>query len=153
MKKIALTQGKFALVDDEDYKVVKKYTLFLNRGYVCTWVGKGHLERKLVGIHRLITNCPKGKVVDHINHNKLDNRIQNLRIASSSQNNMNQKKHKGKSMYKGVSWDKWHKQWSAQVQHKLIGYFDKEHWAAMAYDIFAKEFQGEFAVLNFKAIN
>ena len=114
-----------------------------------------------LGIHRQITNCPDGLVVDHINGNVLDNRISNLRICTYSQNSRN----KGKiianptSKYLGVCRCPWYiegskrKKWIAFSQEnkktKTIGSYNCEIEAAIARDRYVKERYGEFARLNF----
>ena len=106
-------------------------------------------------MHRLIMNSPTGFMVDHINHNGLDNRKKNLRIVTPQQNTWNARpfKDQGKSKYKGVSWEKKYKKWKANIciENKLkhIGYFDNEKEAAEAYDTAAKKHRGEYAFLNF----
>jgi hypothetical protein len=92
------------------------------------------------------------KFVDHINGNGLDNRDENLRLATNSQNQMNSRKRSGtSSRYKGVSLQR--KRWRAQIKldGKLIylGMFDTEEQAAMAYDYAAIELFGEFSRINF----
>ena len=98
MKKIPLSQqgknkGKyFALVDDEDYEKDPKARWSFNpNGYAERKKGKT-IER----LHGFIMDCPKGKEVDHINGNKLDNRKCNLRICTQHQNSFNKNKQQEK---------------------------------------------------------
>jgi len=107
-------------------------------------------------MHRVIINAPRHLLVDHINHNGLDNRKANLRTATIAQNNVNRASYKTKnspSKYKGVYWSKRDKKWQVQICHnnkrKHIGQFDNEIQAAKAYDEAAKKYHKEFAVLNF----
>ena len=109
-------------------------------------------------MHRLITNAPKGLMVDHINHNGLDNRRKNLRLCTVSQNNRNRRPitrpNKG-SKYKGVTFDKKRNLFKAEIQHNkkkyFLGRFKSQIKAAQAYDKKARELFGEFAYLNFPA--
>jgi len=96
---------------------------------------------------------PAEKEVDHINGNTLDNRFENLRLASSSDNNKNQKKPKNNtSGFKGVSWHKQHKKWNAQIKvnYKRIhlGYYNSKFYAALVYARAAKKYFGEWRRLN-----
>jgi len=97
-------------------------------------------------------DCPDGMVVDHINHNTLDNRRCNLRVCTQNQNryNLNLRKN-NQSGYKGVSFK--HNHWEVQLKKdkKYIygGSFKDKIEAAKAYDKKAKELFGEFAKLNF----
>ena len=157
---IPLTQGKFAIVDPEDYDALSKYKWYaVKRGrqyYAVAKVGtkKGGHRQKKVRMHRLIMKAPKGKVVDHINHNGLDNRKANLRLATAQQNTWNKRKQKGNysSQYKGVHWVKSENKWRSRITCNgkviFIGRFDDEKAAAMAYDAKAKELFGEYASLN-----
>ena len=78
-------KGESFLIDNESLELCKKYTWWLNNsGYIET-----RIEQKRVFLHRLLTNCPSDMIVDHINRNPLDNRLENLRIVTSSQNVMN----------------------------------------------------------------
>lgn len=104
-------------------------------------------------MHRLIMEAKQQQKVDHINGDGLDNRKENLRFATTSENAMNKCSTKNKSSsYKGVSWYKRYKKWQAQIKFKgksiYIGIFDTEIEAAKAYDNKAKELFGEFAKLN-----
>ena len=107
-------------------------------------------------MHRQILHPPGHLVVDHINHNGLDNRKANLRHATRVQNNRNRliiKRKGASSKYKGVSWRKRKKRWHARIhvngRYKFLGYFKEEINAAKAYDKAAKKYHKEFASLNF----
>lgn len=91
------------------------------------------------------------EVVDHINRDKMDNRIENLRGASNSQNHLNCVMHSSNSSgYRGVSYMKGrNKPWRAYLKEIGLGYFYTPEEAAIARDKKAKEWFGEFAVLNF----
>lgn len=104
-------------------------------------------------VHRLIWSMTYGKIpdnhfIDHINGNKLDNRISNLRLATRTDNNRNSASRGGRSKYKGVYWFKRDQCWQAQIQIEgikyHIGYFETEQEAADAYEAVAKEVHGEF---------
>ena len=105
-------------------------------------------------VHRLITACPKGMVVDHINGDKLDNRKENLRICTMSENARNSKKHADatSSQYKGVSFAKTRGCWVAQISaygnRITLGSYTVEVEAAKAYNKAALFYFGEFAFIN-----
>jgi hypothetical protein len=107
-------------------------------------------------MQRQILQPPDDLVVDHINHNGLDNRKANLRLATCAQNSYNRKQFRKRqtSKYTGVSWIKQIKKWRVIICYKRknihIGYFKDEKQAAKAYDKAAKQYHGEFASLNFK---
>lgn len=152
MKKIPLTKGKYAFVDDADFAFLSQWKWFLGNGCVCRDEGdnRGQKKRQRFYMHREILNAPAGMEVDHKNRDFLDNQRGNLRLANSSQNKMNRKKRSDSgSKFKGVRWLKNRSQWTARIKTKTIGYFNSELYAAMAYDLWAKELFGEFALLNF----
>jgi hypothetical protein len=101
--------------------------------------------------HRLIwtlLNGPiePGKFIDHINGIKTDNRIENLRIATSNQNNHNSKKSKANtSGIKGVGWNKERQKWEIRIQRKHYGFFDDIKNAEIAVIGIRKQLHGEFA--------
>ena len=95
----------------------------------------------------------KRKVIDHINHNGLDNRKENLRFVTRAQNQQNRRSTKNSSsQYKGVGWHKASNKWRAKIGHKgkqtYLGLFTCEHQAALAYNEKALELWGENALLN-----
>ncbi len=150
-KKIELTRGKIAIVDDEDYVMLMQYSWnCLKIGYASTSVG-GRKNKKMIYMHRLIMGVTKrSESVDHINKNKLDNRKSNLRICSHKQNCGNSSKPKGKhtSKYKGVYWDKARNKWTARFSRKFLGRFETELDAALAYNKGAIKIAGKFANIN-----
>lgn len=140
------------LIDSEDFDKVKNFKWGLDsKGY-----SKGKVYRKIIKLHRLIMNTPKGMCTDHINHNIMDNRKENLRICTQGENQHNKKKPKDNtSGYKGVSWSKPNDKWRACIsfrnKHIHLGHFTSKIKAAKAYDKAAIKYFGEFAYLNFPA--
>lgn len=157
MKEIPLTQGQIALVDDQDFELAKRWNWRVQKNRH-TWyaIGQNWIngKTKKIFMHRIILPTPKGVDVDHIDHDGLNNQRSNLRIATRSQNNQNQRPRKTTSQFKGVSWDQYTNKWRAYifVERKQIhlGYFKIEREAALAYDQVAKKYFGEFAQLNFE---
>lgn len=104
MKEIQLTQGKVALVDDDDYESLSKHKWYYQGGYASRNITIAFKTRKVIKMHRIIMNPPPEMVVDHKDRNRLNNQKNNLRICSYGQNRMNSKKNtNGRSRYKGVS--------------------------------------------------
>ncbi len=114
---------------------------------------------KTFKIHRLVAehfiiNPSNKRCVDHIDRNRLNNNVDNLRWASDSENQMNATKNKSNtsSTYKGVSLHKASNKWMAYVQvdrvKKSLGYFEVEREAAIAYNLAAVKFYKQFAKLN-----
>lgn len=117
------------------------------------------INRKSYRLHRLIWiyhngDIPDNMVIDHINGDVEDNRIENLQILTHTQNLHKQKLSKNnKSGFKGVSFNKRRNQWVARIacnnKKIYIGEFSDIKDAAIAYDNAAKELHGEYAILNF----
>ena len=94
MKQIPLTQGQFAIVDDDEFERLSEFNwkALWNkdiRGYYAAREIGGRKNKKTIYMHRLIANTPVGMVCDHIHHNTLDNRKSELRNLSPAQSNMN----------------------------------------------------------------
>jgi hypothetical protein len=152
---IPLTQGQVALIDDEDYPYLAKYSWKTHKDHNI-YYARGIINGKRVLMHRIITQAQRGIHIDHINGNGLDNRKNNLRVASGAENQRNQHTTRGKSKYKGVCWNKNSSKWQAKISFNNkdihIGYFKEEEDAANAYDKRAIELFGEFACPNFGGI-
>ncbi len=153
-RRIKLTQGKYAIVDPEDYEKLIGYNWFAVKD-LHTFYAQRNENGKTIKMHRQIMNPPPGRFVDHENHEGLDNRKANLRIATPAENSRNRKKQSSKSSsrYKGVYLAKETKKWRAAIYHNNecihLGYFENEEDAAKAYDQAARLYHGEFASLNF----
>lgn len=158
MKQIPLTQGKFALVDDEDYDFLMQWKWHINKGGYAVRIKhlkktNNYCERKAFYMHREIMKTPDGLYTDHINGSGIDNRKENLRVCSNRENSYNSSSHKGtSSKFKGVSWYKRDKKWQVQIslngKQTLVGRFFSEEDAARAYNSMALKFYGTFARLN-----
>lgn len=158
MKKIPLTKGQFAIVDDwwYDYLMQWKWNAHFDpkmNGYyaVRTDYSSG---KKLVSMHREINRTPKNMLCDHVDHATLNNQEYNLRNCSCSENQWNAKiRVDNTSGFKGVNWHKGKKKWVARVykdgRYVFVKSFSTAVDAAIAYDKVAKELYGNFAKLNF----
>lgn len=163
MGKIKLTQDYEALVDDTDFERVSEHKWYAKverradcsvRVYAVRNVpreGGGQMTQRL---HRFIMDAPTDVQMDHINGDGLDNRRENLRVCTRSENQRNMRPRGGYSQYKGVTLFKRDAKWVARIwfdgKKIYLGKFDDEKAAAMAYDSAATNFFGPFARTNFK---
>lgn len=157
--RIPLTQGKVALVDEQDYARVAKYKWRVKKGgggrpYAARVVRMPNGKRRLILLHRFIMHPPAGVQIDHVNGDGLDNRRCNLRYANGSQNQAN--RHDlatNTSGFRGVTFHRQRGKWQAQIKvdgkNHYLGLFTSPEAAAAAYDEKAGEYFGEYARLNF----
>lgn len=157
MQYIELTQGKRAMVDDEDYDYLKQWKWYAyanGRTYYArrnTLSREHESKRKTVLMHRDILSIPSGMEPDHVNHNGLDKRKANLRVCLHSQNIQGQQPQKNcESHYKGVfrHYGNWRARIRAGGKKTNLGTYALEIDAARAYDAKAKELFGKYAYLN-----
>jgi hypothetical protein len=158
MKEIKLTQGKVALVDDEDFDYLNQWKWYFDRFEHSGYAGRNNSTFPYrVKIHHVIADrhgwIRDGRQIDHIDGNGLNNCSSNLRIVTLAQNQYNQKLSKNnKSGFKGVYWDREFGKWRANIRFngklKHLGRFDDPIEAAKAYNDAALEYFGEFARLN-----
>lgn len=144
------------LIDEEDFNLINDYNWYIHprTGYTRGRKKNPECKYNFISMHRLILNIWDKKIeIDHRNHNKLDNRKENLRTCNRSQNTSNRTAY-GISKYLGVSWHIRKNKWVAGIgfnkKTKYLGIFENEIDAAKAYDEAAKIYHGEFANLNFK---
>jgi hypothetical protein len=164
---IPLSRGLVAIVDDEDLTDLSRDKWYARPGSGTEYAkrqtyvdGRARTE----SMHSRIMRPPAGMIVDHINHDGLDNRRSNLRVATYEQNARNKVSLRLKSGdLKGASWDDSARRkykWAARIYagpvggngkrgRIRLGYFATEEEAALAYDVAAREHFGEFAFCNF----
>jgi hypothetical protein len=160
---IPLSRGMVAVIDFEDFDRVGRVkwhavkTSKSGRFYAARSLCEGGRKRMEL-LSRQILNAPKGMDVDHINGDRLDNRKENLRLATRGQNlaarKGGEKKWRGlekTSSFRGVAkyLTKWVSQISINGHKKHLGVFLSEEAAAKAYDAAAMKHFGEFARCNF----
>jgi hypothetical protein len=150
VKRIALSDGQYALVDAADYEWLNGYHWHLCGGGYAARSEKG----KRILMHRQLMEPPQGMVVDHIDGNRANNCRSNLRVCTYGENQRNQRKKRGSvSEFKGVGYLKNCRRCHAKLVFEgrtiWLGHFDDEVQAARAYDRAAVEYFGEFARLNF----
>jgi hypothetical protein len=161
---IQLTKGQNTLVDIQDWLELRKKkwcALHLTQRRTPFFYAVRNSDkdsngkRTMIYMHRALVGLD-GMEIDHENHDTLDNRRDNLRLATKKQNagNSRPKLRNGvkSSQYKGVTWHKGGHKWMAAItvnkKPVYLGLFNSEIEAAKAYDRAAKEVFGEFACLN-----
>lgn len=179
MKEIKLSQqgknkGRFiALVDDEDYIYLNQFKWHAAKNgksyYARRRINIGLNKQMAIMMEHDIMHPLSGKIIDHLDHNGLNNQRYNLRPCTNKENSKNRTPF-GKSKYLGVSIAITHvkyikKDGSEKISYSkpkyqaiiksdyksiYLGRFENEQDAALAYDIAAKKYHGKFANLNFK---
>lgn len=152
MKKIKLTQNKYALVDNEDFEWLNSFKWCIV-GYKNYYYAGRDDKGKKVKMHRLIVNPIGKQVVDHINGNTLDNRKKNLRLCFNYENIKNRRLNRNNvSGYKGIIWTPHMNKWKTRISNEgksiHVGYFDTKKEAAIAYNAAAVVLHKKFAKLN-----
>lgn len=156
---IQLTQGYTAIIDavDADLAVLKwRVNVGRHTYYALHSTTSVGVKRRTIQLHRVILSRMLGREllrteqVDHVNLNGLDNRRENLRLATHAQNKRNQGVQiNSASGLKGVTWHKQNKKWRATIQvnlqHLHLGYFETAEAAYEAYCTAADKHHGEFA--------
>lgn len=165
MKKIKLTQGRFALVDDEDFEWLNQWKWSFSghkgrkHGYAVRRIyPNGRYQKGIVMLmHRFIMDPPANMEVDHVDRNTTNCQRHNLRICSRFENMRNTSKRENRSGFRGVYWYQSPKSWGARIvmnkKHIFLGLFENKEDAARSYDEAAKKYHKEFARLNFPCDN
>lgn len=158
LKRIQLTQGKEAIVDDDDYETLSRFKWSAkrigNKFYAAKTFATPDGRSSMMLMHQIVLVTKRPLVIDHIDGDGLNNRRGNLREATNANNQHNTGKSKsGKtSKYKGVSWDSTNRRWGAAMRIdgrvKRLGSFHHEIDAARAYDQACIRERGEFAQHN-----
>jgi hypothetical protein len=159
VKEIQLTQGQVALIDDEDFELIRpyKWNAQYNKNtdsyYAVANIPNQNGRTKsyvdVIRMHTLIANTPNGLKTDHKNHNTLDNRKENLRICNDSESAYNRKmRSDNQTGFKGITFEKKKKLFraviSANGKRIGLGRYKTAELASAAYEKAAKELHGEF---------
>lgn len=147
--RIHLTQGQVALIDSEDYPILNQWkwfahwSTFTKTYYAVRNIPTKNKKQISKGMHRIIMKPPNNKLIDHINHNTLDNRKANLRIVTRRINNQNQRKHRMWPV--GVYWNKNTQGFIAGIKinsfSNYLGYFLDPLSGSMLYKFVVEELE------------
>lgn len=157
MKKIKLTNGGHTLVDESEYGHLSKFKWYKDSNGYALRSDKGR-DTAPYYMHRWIMGEPRKLVIDHIDRDKLNNQLSNLRVCVQKNNSWNRSGWTGRkhSKYKGVTRDSRNlnaaRSWIAYImkdrKQYWLGRFVTEDEAALAYNKAARELHREFALLN-----
>lgn len=150
MKKIPVGHGKYALVDDEDYKRLRRYKWHMVKG--------GYAVRTTCYfMHKIVRPSKKPFLTDHRNRNRLDNQKHNLRVATYQENRWNSRGWHGTRKYTGTTHNGYKRYGARMMINKrltILGWCDDEHTAALLYDFWATYLRSkEKTVTNFKVVS
>lgn len=115
LRKIELTQSKFAIIDEADFELVSRYNWYFEHGYARCDIWENN-KKQILYMHRLITDAELGQDIHHINHDGLDNRRCNLQICTHVENCQDRNRKKtGKGYHKVRGCKTW------QVEKRVNG--------------------------------
>jgi nucleoside-diphosphate-sugar epimerase len=150
---------RISIIDQCNFSILNKYNWQIQKGRAQTYYAITKHEGRTLRMHRMIMEITNPNIfIDHVNHNGLDNRTNNLRICTINENNRNKQKCKKicSSVYKGVYRISGNFPWIAQAslhnKRKYLSHYATEKRAALAYDDYQKENYGEFINPNFPNI-
>lgn len=155
---ITLSKGKVAIVSQEDFEYLNQWKWSLHSGGYAVrreylGIKDGKEVSRYILMHREILKPNDNQEVDHINHNRLDNRRENLRLCDRSENLANNSIRKDNtSGVRGVYWFKPYKKWKVSLTFRgkeyHIGYFTDKEAAIEAKKKAVVKIHGEFANVN-----
>ena len=161
MREIPLGAGRVAIVDDEDFAELSRFTWHYTagrgpeKGYAARWVkAEGRPRQRRVYMHKQIVGAEHSQKVDHADRDSLNNRRKNLRPCTNAQNNANKVQPRAIVPYRGVQ--KLNRGgWQAKIRFggrkHCLGSWPTPEEAARAYDDAARREHGPFAIVNFQA--
>ena len=151
---VPLTRGYYAIIDAEDAPLVEGVSWRAKPGntgiiYAARDCRDGSGNWTVVRMHRVILGAKDKTLVDHLDHDGLNNRRNNIRLCSHSENNQNARKRiKGSSKYKGIYWKERDKKWYARImlngKRIFLGSYDTEDEAHKAYCKASRDLHKEF---------
>lgn len=156
--KLRLKEGVYTLLDKEDLQKVSSYTW--NIGGTIRKTGSenlyvraamcGNNTKRMILLHRIVMDADPGQIVDHINHDYLDNRKSNLRFVTRSQNSQNRRQWKTKKTVTGVTYrkdrDAYRIRLKVDGKMRAFGYRkDRNEAEALAIEL-KNKYYGEFSV-------
>lgn len=157
MKTISSFQGDTILVDDSDYEWISSFKWSVKKApgrpaYARTTLIDSSGAKTTASMHRMIIRPDAGQVVDHIDHNTLNNQRSNLRVCTVAENCRNSRKRNGLHLPKGVSFISRDQRYQAYIyvngRRVYLGNYLDQREAAHAYNRAAIKYFGEFAALN-----
>ena len=147
---IGLTKGKYAIVDAIDYELVSQYNWYTQNANGVFYAAS-RIKGKIVLLHRFLLGLKFGdkRCGDHINHNTLDNRRENIRICTRQQNQQNRRVQSNcKSRLKGAYRCTGSKTWTSRINVNgkdiYLGTFKTKELAHKAYQQAAQKYFKEF---------
>jgi hypothetical protein len=146
---IALTQGKRALIDDSDFAAISKFKWHASKHCGIWYAARKDEFGQKIFMHRQILSAPADRMVDHVDGDGLNNQRTNIRLATNSQNQMNRKRQKSSSGFRGVTFHKQCGRWQAAIKcngkSHYLGLYEVPEAAAEAYRQAASRLFGSFA--------